>query len=351
LLTSLQHLLPTAWTARPSGRSAWPLLVLCVAVLLPTAARGEVNLLEYPIRQPWTLLGSATVEIVDDEPVIVCAATPDKEDAAVANVTVTVPPETRALQLSASIRAQTLVPGKQGWHTARVVMAMLDEEQQVLGYGGAIELHRSSDWVRQRGWLQLKPGTRYVRVVVGNHARRGTAWFRDISVTAAPPFTAHPFEPGLPLGTFEYAHPDGFAKGWFLPTGASGHVTLAQQAGNTFLRVHNPDASTRRSIGHVVELPDSPRVTVSVRMRCPNLAMGDQGWQTAMLRWHFLDAEGNRVGGWPDPPRLTEPSAEWQTLTAAATVPPGARYARLEPGLYHANGTAEFDNVQLTPAR
>jgi len=320
-----------------------------VCLLQHAPVGAEVDLLTYPAPQPWTLLGDSTVDMVEGQPVVVCRASPNNNAASLANVTVRVPPGTEALQLDAEMRADTLIPGREPWHTARAVLAMLGQDRELLGYGAAVELHRSSGWVRQRGWVKLKPGTRFVRTVVSNHAQRGTAWFRNITVTQAPPVPAHPYSPGLPLGTFEYTHPDGFAKGWFITPDTPG-ITIAQQGRNTFLRIVSPDTINKRSVAHLVELPDAQRVTVQARIRSEDLAPGQRGWHTAMLRWCFTDKQGNRVGDWPDPPRLTGPADAWRAVKATAPVPDGAAYARLEVGLFHAAGVADFDDVTLTPA-
>lgn len=93
-------------------------------------------------------------------------------------------------------------------------------------------------------------------------------------------------------------------------------VSIATDAGRSFLRVRSARAQDAVVIAKLPVDPDW--TTVTIRARARDRKRGAESWQTARVETLFYDGDGQRVGGWPPAMNLTMPTTA-PTSNAATT--------------------------------
>jgi beta-galactosidase len=149
-------------------------------------------------------------------------------------------------------------------------------------------------------------------------------------------------------GNFEQLK-DGWAEGW--TRGKPGEVELVEEEGNHFVRFTlNADGAAVASQKIKLE-KDWQFVDVSIRLRAQDIKRGSQHWQTARLEYTFQDKDGKHVGPWPWIGLRQDGSTDgWQTFKdTRVRIPDGAEYLNLGIGMWVATGTADIDDVTVTP--
>src|SRR5262249_44520599 len=117
---------------------------------------------------------------------------------------------------------------------------------------------------------------------------------------------------------------DGLA-GWAVPDRCKPQVQAIIENGNRFLRVTNDDTAHSVFADQTVKVdPSWKAVTVSARMRATNLKTGKTAAQDARVAYIFKDASGQRIGNWPQVPRVRSDTG-WVLRTSTADVPAGAK--------------------------
>ena len=138
-----------------------------------------------------------------------------------------------------------------------------------------------------------------------------------------------------------------FERDW-VPAKRS-NFTLAEVAGNRFLRVTNDNAEQAPATHFSVPVkPEWDAVKVSARMRAVGLRRGKESWHNARLQLSFGGPDGKMVGKYGPVPCLDEES-DWTTRTVTQDVPTGAVTLRMSAGLWFATGTMEIDDIRVVP--
>ncbi len=144
-------------------------------------------------------------------------------------------------------------------------------------------------------------------------------------------------------GDFEAdADNDGWPDGW--PKGDG--ITVLQEGGNRWIRL-----ARYGNTGQVIPLqPDWWKLRVTCRMRATGVKLGDEGWKDARLAMNFVDESRRHLDPWPDVFHA-EGTTGWVSYSAEFRIPSGARFLQIDPSLFGASGTAEFDDVHVIVTR
>jgi hypothetical protein len=94
--------------------------------------------------------------------------------------------------------------------------------------------------------------------------------------------------------------------------------------------------------------PSWKAVTVNARMRASNFKSGKTAAQDARVAYVFKDASGQRVGNWPQVPRVRNDTG-WVLRTSTADVPAGAKTIYIQLAIFNATGQVDFDDVSVVP--
>ena len=133
--------------------------------------------------------------------------------------------------------------------------------------------------------------------------------------------------------------PDGWRKGERMSLGRDGE--------NSWLVLDGSYASSNQTI----ELkPEWWHLRLTMRMRVTDVVVGKEGWQNARLAMSFHDAEGTRVGQWPNVFNAVGTS-DWTVCDRVYSVPWGAANLVLNPANFGAKGKVEFDDIRITVVR
>lgn len=100
------------------------------------------------------------------------------------NFTVGAPAGTRFLRLSARLQTDAIVHGKNGWNTARLLLALIDSGGQRTAHE-ICEITGSTAWQRCEGVIPVPGDIVAAQINVQNLAASGTLWVDDLRLTAA----------------------------------------------------------------------------------------------------------------------------------------------------------------------
>jgi hypothetical protein len=139
--------------------------------------------------------------------------------------------------------------------------------------------------------------------------------------------------------------PDGWprhpAAQWFL------------EDGNHFLRLQARQPGDTVSISRTVALqPDWGVLRVSCGVRYRDIVPGREGWHDGRIAMSFLDAEGRRVGPWPNVLHWQGTADTWRGESREFVIPEGAAQLAWSLSLFSVqSGRLDLDDVQITVLR
>ena len=136
---------------------------------------------------------------------------------------------------------------------------------------------------------------------------------------------------------------DGWATGWRKHANA----TIRHEAGNTWLALKGTQTSSSQS---VPLKPEWSQLHLTLRMRLTDVVLGKEGWQNARLAMSFHNADGERVGPWPNVINGVG-TTDWIEHSRDYRIPRGATELRLNPANFGSAGTVEFDDIHLAVTR
>ena len=144
-------------------------------------------------------------------------------------------------------------------------------------------------------------------------------------------------------GDFEGgADRDGYPEDWPRQAG----VSLKTEGGNTWLVL-----TDRGSPGQTIKLdPDWWKLKVTCRMRTTDVVVGDQGWKNARLAMNFVDENRKHVDPWPNVFNASG-TTEWTSHEREFPIPAGAVSLIINPAMFGASGTAEYDDIVVVVSR
>ena len=104
--------------------------------------------------------------------------------AAAASTTPSSIPRARFLRVSARVRTDDIVHGKNGWNTARVLLSFVDREDRRASHE-ICEFDGSTAWRLCEGVIPVPNDTVAVQINVQNLAASGTLWVDDVRLAPA----------------------------------------------------------------------------------------------------------------------------------------------------------------------
>ena len=84
-----------------------------------------------------------------------------------------------------------------------------------------------------------------------------------------------------------------------------------------------------------------------MKMRTINVNIGDAGWKDGRLAMCFKDAEGKRVGEWPNVFHAAG-TTDWKICEREYKVPEGAVVLEITPANFGVSGRVEFQDIKIT---
>jgi hypothetical protein len=194
----------------------------------------------------------------------------------------------------------------------------------------------------------------------------GQVDFDDIVVTpqtTAAPKSATPASPTSPVpagatvagaeaiinGNMEAADAGDGLAGWFILERLKPQAQVITENGNRFLRLTNSDPAHSVIAEQTIKVePSWKAVTVSARIRATNFKIGKTTSQDARAAFVFRDASGQRLGGWPQVPRVLK-DGPWITKTVTVDIPPGTKTIYVQVAMFNSTGQVDFDDVSVVP--
>jgi len=145
-------------------------------------------------------------------------------------------------------------------------------------------------------------------------------------------------------GSFDVVDGRGIPSGWSVPA-----EWVASAGPNRWLRLSNDDPKNAPNV--VYRFPVDPAwetLKVSARIKATGLKPGKENWHTGRVALRFEDEKNEMVGQYGPVPELRADS-DWTLREVTMTVPAGAHHLNVQPALFHATGTVEFDDIQIVP--
>lgn len=261
------------------------------------------------------------------------------------------PRDWTGIKFRARLRLKNYQPGAQDWNNARIGLVPLDE------FGGRVgqilvepRLNADTDWTTIETTNVLPNGAVGLRIEPSLLGAKGILDVDDLQLENAAVSLPH-FEirPNMIEGTFEDLDEKGLPRGWKITPNGIGTVTSGTSNDNKFLRLNNPTPDKVLMAGAIFKFPaDWRALKVSARLRGSNLQRKDTqtDWKTARVGITFIDARGDRVGGFPPSLSLMGDS-DWKTLSTRLDIPRQAAYIKIEPLLQDTSGILDVDDVQF----
>jgi len=216
-------------------------------------------------------------------------------------------------------------------------------------------LRQEVDWVLMEQSVNIPAGATEVVIRPQMIHTAGAVDFDDIQITQEKitPLPILASARAINLGgiTEDFSNLDanGVPLGW--RPNDSQRIKVLTENGRHFLRIISDDIDKQGWLGAGAFFNLDPAwkaVRVQCKMRAKNLKPGAQPWFTGRLGYGFVDAAGEKVGGYPATPQLNQDS-DWQTLSMRTEIPEGAAYINIMPQMQNSTGTVDFTDIEIEP--
>jgi endoglucanase len=293
---------------------------------------------------------------------------------------VDLPADVKALRLEWRQRIANLVPGKQPWFDARIMLEFKDAASaNVKPAPGAPYSRGNTDgWTRRQIEILVPEGAKSLELMPTLfQVQSGTFDLDDVSLVAIDPEPLRKAAAALaaereakqskaagerraraadllkkigslvPNGDFEFVKTVGWPHHWGHPRGTS----YESEGDNHYLRLTSTKPGEMISLYQPIDLPaDVQALELSWRQRVTGLKTGKLPWFDARIMLEFKDA-GDRVLSYkPSPPYTQHDTKGWVARSTKFLVPPEALSLVLMPALFQVEkGTFDIDDVKLVP--
>lgn len=281
-----------------------------------------------------------------------------------------IPQGVKAVEISARYHTENVRRGKQPWYDARIMMDFLDNEKKQLQPTPPpiVFAEKTSGWIDISQRCAVPEGTTQlqmipavfqaasglldlaeIRVIVleGDAAAEVVKQASEKKSDETPKIAQPETSTGslIANGDFETTE-NGAPAGWGLAPG----ITLEQEEGRHFLRLHASEPDKMLMVYRLVVLPkDAKALELTCRMRCANLKPGDKPWFDARIMMNFKNAQNETVEPSPPPPYSNTDTTGWMNVNKRFLVPNGAVTLEVMPCLFQVkSGTLDLDALSLT---
>jgi endoglucanase len=295
--------------------------------------------------------------------------------------TIPLPEGAAALEITWRQRVTDLVPGKQPWFDARIMMECKDAAGTKLKpTPPAPNTRKSTDgWQPRNVKFLLPEGARTLEFMPALfQVQKGLFDLDDINITtidAAPLLEAKRIADAAKQAQQEKAAvsrrakaaKDLAANGTLVSNGnfetdknndqwpdAWGRIATGswqEENGSHFLRLTSPKPDVLVSLFRPIDIPaDVKALELTWRWRITNLKPGKESWFDARLMMDFKDPGGTKLKPAPSPPYTRGNTKGWVEKSAKFLVPENALSLDFMPALFQVNsGTLELDDIVLKP--
>ncbi len=242
--------------------------------------------------------------------------------------TVYITPELRRLHLSAELRPDALVPGREDWRNGRLALRFFGRDgKQIGGWPEVFGVSGTHPARLCRRVYEVPPGAETLLVEPSHFGSSGTMEFRNLELVPAP------------ANLLLAPNPDGIP-----PEGIDRPPVLARVT---------PEETVNLAIdgrgGYRMNIPVRPEwgaLKLSMKMRTTAVRRGDADWKDARIAIRFHDEKYNGVGAWPATFNGAG-SGGWRECERVYPIPPEATVFSFEPANFGSSGKVEFKDLKL----
>lgn len=293
-----------------------------------------------------------------------------------------IPAGVEALELKWRQRITGLVPGKQSWFDARIMMEFMDAARNKASPSpGAPYARKDTEgWVERTASFLVPTNAAILKFMPSLfQAEAGTFDLDDIVLS---PIDAAPLRAEreaakaaqtakaqaqeehrrakaasylaahgslIPNGSFEKSTKrEGIPDDWgSMKEGSAWTV----EDGNRFLRFHADAPGKMLMVYRTVDIPAGVEaMELKWRHRISGLKVGENPWFDARIMMEFLDADGHKLSQKPSPPYAQRDTEGWVERSKPFLVPSNAMTLALMPCLFNVRtGTYDVDDFSLAP--
>ncbi len=256
------------------------------------------------------------------------------------------------IKFSAKLRATDVVVGRESWQDGRIALEFRDKEGKQVGkFPRSPGLKGSVDWTSFEYEIEIPSGVAYLHANMILFGQSGKIEFDDLYIgivdqgVAQPnppqPKSAAKRRPKAALGTELVVNGDleNGASGW----DAKHFPDLEMTSGNHYAVL----SLGWKTLNQTIELPDeTSQITLIMKAKADNIVVGVQSWDDGRLAMSFHDADGTRVGEWPNVYHVTG-STEWELFERTYDIPQSATTLKLGGYMRGKSGTLYLDDISV----
>ncbi|NQU17627.1 MAG: beta-galactosidase [Candidatus Saganbacteria bacterium] len=254
---------------------------------------------------------------------------------------VNLPAGTKKVQLTAYIKAQNVVPGKEIWNKMNIQVLFFDkDEKQLGGYPQLGPWTGSFDWKFVGRQFFVPKGAVKSKVVFGLYDATGVAYFDEVKLETVSGSTDQ--NNLIQNGGFE------IWEGWAYGGSEDWAIVYPAQHGVGALYINNKvPLWSFASQSIPLDGKKVKKLKIEAYIKAENIIQGKKPWQKARLNIEFKNRKGKRIGGWPIVGSFTGSISNWQKISNTFAVPEETTRVDLFAGLLECQGKVWFDSIKV----
>jgi hypothetical protein len=255
----------------------------------------------------------------------------------------------KQITVKARIKIRDVIPGRQEWEMARIIVLFFDENGKQVG--GWPELGRFTgtfDWSDKIQVMNVPEGAAKIKLMVELSNCMGDMWVTGLSITDGDNLVIPRADDDLVMnGDMEYGSTTPlYWGGW-----VNGHGEFSSP-GYDSPNCYKVENKTRIYSMITQKIPIDTKkmyvLIVSGWVKYSNIVQGTNPWEKARISLVFLDVNGNRIGDWP--PVVGEADGDindWTQWEKTYLVPEKSAFVQVEAGLLNCTGIMYFDKIRI----
>ncbi|OGC03784.1 hypothetical protein A2276_08015 [candidate division WOR-1 bacterium RIFOXYA12_FULL_43_27] len=250
-------------------------------------------------------------------------------------------PEMKKMQISAYIKAENIIEGKENWNKMNIQLLFFDKDEKQVG--GWPEL---GPWTGSFGWrfvgrqFWVPKGAVTAKVVFGIYNTTGAAYFDSVRLETGT-FAVDEYNL-LENGGFE------IWEDWAYGGSEEWAIVYPAQEGVGALYINNKTPVWSFASQSVpIDGSRIKKINVEAYAKAKNVVQGVKPWQKARINLEFKDSKGKRIGGWPIVGEFTGTIPNWQKFSGTFPVPEETVRVDVFAGLLECVGEVWFDSIKV----
>ena len=253
------------------------------------------------------------------------------------------PAKTPKLTLSAYVKLDGVVAGKEDWNKANIQLLFFDKKGvQVGGWPELGKWDGTFDWKKVTHNFIVPKEAVKAKIIFGLYDCVGSAFFDDI--------TLYPMEDQRVSDPYNLIQGGDFELWEKWAYGGStdwGIDYSSPKIGVAALRIKNTSpvwSFASQSVS--IDGAKVKKIKLSGYVKANNVSPGVKPWQLARVNIEFKDGKGKRIGGWPILDAFSG-TFDWKYVEQAYDVPENTKRVDVFAGLLECAGEAYFDDLKL----